>query len=184
MKIAITGHRPNKLGNDYNLISPLIIAIKEEIKSIVEIYAVECMEKNEELRLITGMALGIDTLFARIAVELHIPFIAAVPFRGQENRWVQSSIDEYYSLLKLASKIVCTDTGKVFEDINVGKFLSEPRTEFSGHKMQKRNEWMVNNCDRLIAVWDGTGGGTANCIRYAESIGKEIVRINPLEIAA
>lgn len=28
MKIAITGHRPNKLNNDYDLTSPLIRRIK------------------------------------------------------------------------------------------------------------------------------------------------------------
>ena len=48
--------------------------------------------------------------------------------------------------------------------------------------MQERNEWMVNNCDVLIAVWDGTSGGTANCVKYAESLQLDIRRINPKEL--
>ena len=46
-------------------------------------------------------------------------------------------------------------------------------------KMQTRNEWMVNHCDKLIAVWNGSDGGTGNCVNYAKSINKEIIYINP-----
>jgi len=48
--------------------------------------------------------------------------------------------------------------------------------------MQKRNEYMVDNADIVIAVWDGTKGGTCNCVRYAKKLGKDIVIINPKEI--
>jgi uncharacterized phage-like protein YoqJ len=44
--------------------------------------------------------------------------------------------------------------------------------------MQKRNEWMVDNCNMLITVWDGASGGTANCVRYAKHTDKKIIRIN------
>ena len=40
--------------------------------------------------------------------------------------------------------------------------------------MQLRNEAMVNDCDLLLALWNGTSGGTANCIRYANSVKREI----------
>ena len=45
--------------------------------------------------------------------------------------------------------------------------------------MQKRNEYMVDLTDKVIAVWDGSKGGTGNCVRYAEKCGKEIIRILP-----
>ena len=48
--------------------------------------------------------------------------------------------------------------------------------------MQKRNEEMVDRCDLLIGVWDGSKGGTYNCINYAIDHGREIVRINPTEL--
>jgi len=38
---------------------------------------------------------------------------------------------------------------------------------------------MVDNCDKLVAVWDGTKGGTSHCVGYAKKQGKEIIRINP-----
>ena len=36
--------------------------------------------------------------------------------------------------------------------------------------------------DKLIAVWNGSNSGTANCVHYAESRGKNIIYINPNNI--
>ena len=42
----------------------------------------------------------------------------------------------------------------------------------------KRNEWMVDNSRRLIAVYTGAPGGTKATIQYAEKHGSEIVLID------
>jgi len=35
---------------------------------------------------------------------------------------------------------------------------------------------MVDNCDKLIAIWNGDyKSGTGNCVKYAEKMGKEIL---------
>ena len=109
------------------------------------------------------MALGIDQWAANIAIKLNIPFIAAIPFVGQESKWPPSSQKIFSSLLKKASKQIIVSEGGYASD-----------------KMQIRNQWMVDNCDLLIAVWDGTQGGTGNCVKYAEAVNKKILRINPL----
>ena len=51
--------------------------------------------------------------------------------------------------------------------------------EYKPWLMQKRNEYMVDLADKVIAVWDSSKGGTANCVKYAEKVGKEIIRIEP-----
>jgi hypothetical protein len=38
--------------------------------------------------------------------------------------------------------------------------------------MQIRNEWMVDHCTHVAALWDGSPGGTGNCIRYVRKIGR------------
>ena len=48
--------------------------------------------------------------------------------------------------------------------------------------MQKRNEYMVDKCDILLAVWDGSAGGTNNCVKYARKLDKEIIIIDPRKI--
>ncbi len=115
----------------------------------------------QPIKIITGMALGIDTFAAEIAIDLQIPFIAAVPFVGQEFAWPLKQADHYRALLKKAQEV---------------KIVTEGR--YSGWKMQKRNEWMVDNSDKLIVVWDGKSVGTRNCVNYAD--GKiDIIYIDP-----
>ena len=45
--------------------------------------------------------------------------------------------------------------------------------------MNGRNLWMTEHASRLIAVFDGSAGGTANTVRYAEERGLTVVRIHP-----
>lgn len=163
MKIAITGHRPNKLGNDYDLTSDLIQNIEHEIvKNLLKLCPKDT-EFKDYFIFITGMALGIDTLFAKMAIDMNIPFIAAIPFHGQQLKWSKNSIQIYADII---SNIFC--------DVKVVS-----NGTYAPYKMQIRNQWMVDNCDILIAVWDGSSGGTKNCVEYAKKQGKEIIFINP-----
>lgn len=45
--------------------------------------------------------------------------------------------------------------------------------------MNARNHYMVKRCDHLIGAWNGSPGGTRNCWRYAEKVGRS--RENLLE---
>jgi len=151
--VAFTGHRPNKLGG-YKLPNPTYVYVCQQIeKTLIQ-------EKPDET--IVGMALGIDQWAANICHKLGIPFTAAVPFLGQEKAWPESSQRTYHKLLKLAKEVVIVCEG-AYDPI----------------KMQRRNEWMVDRCNKLIAVWDQTPGGTGNCVKYAQSVNKDIIYINP-----
>lgn len=167
MRIAITGHRPNKLGNDYDLTSLLVLSVKKEIINILEAIVLNknYLDKGE-ITLITGMALGIDTLFAKIAIEQNIPFIAAIPCKDQEKMWLQKHKDIYNKI--------------IINDLCTPHYVS--LTQYNEKCMNERNEWMVDNCDLLIAVWDGTSGGTANCIKYAVKKKKQIIYIDLKEL--
>lgn len=153
MIVAFTGHRPNKIGG-YKIPNPIYDHIASEIKKALK-------EINPE-RAISGMALGVDQWAAEICVELGIPFIVAIPFVGQESIWPQDSQDKYRRLLDKAeeTKIICEGG-------------------YAAKKMQIRNKWMIDNCDVLIAVWNGTNGGTGNAVKYAQEINRKIYRINP-----
>lgn len=153
MIIAATGHRPPKIGG-FKIPNPTYNYIREETRRILQ-------EKQPE-KAISGMALGFDTLFADVCVELEIPFIAAVPFRGQQNVWPQESRRKYAELLEKAVEVVIVSDGG-----------------YSPPKMQIRNEWMVNNSSVMLSCWDGSSGGTNNCVQYAYSQNKEVIIIDP-----
>lgn len=153
MIVAFTGHRPDKLGG-YKLPNPTYLYVCRQIE--------KTLKELQPEKVISGMALGVDQWAANIAHKLGIPFIAAVPFKGQESMWPAASQSIYNNLIKRAGEVVYVCPGS-----------------YSAAKMQTRNEWMVDRCDKLIAIWDGTSGGTGNCVAYAQQIGKSIIRINP-----
>ena len=97
------------------------------------------------------MALGWDQALARATLELKIPFHAYIPFSGQETAWPSTSQNAYHALLDCASDLmICSPSG------------------YSAQKMQIRNQRMVDDCTDILALWDGSSGGTANCIAYAD----------------
>jgi uncharacterized phage-like protein YoqJ len=153
MIVAFTGHRPDKLGG-YKLPNPTYQFVCQQIE--------QALKELQPEKVISGMALGVDQWAANIAHKLGIPFIAAVPFTGQEKAWPAPSQKTFNTLIKLASEVVIVSEGG-----------------YAAYKMQIRNEWMVDRCDKLIAIWDGTPGGTGNCVKYAQSKNKEIFYINP-----
>lgn len=155
--IAGIGHRPNKLGNDYRLTGELTKKISQAVFNIFNI------ERPTEI--ISGMAQGFDQILAICAIKSNIPFIAAVPFEGQEFNWPEESQRLYKKILKRANKV---------------EVICPPG--YSAYKMQERNKWMCVEADKILACWDGTSGGTENCLIYAQKIGKPIIRINPREL--
>lgn len=137
--IAGTGHRPDKLGGYNN-------AVLKRLTDLARAY----LKRETPDFVISGMALGWDTALAVAAIELDLKLIAAVPFKGQESRWQKVDRDTYQHILTQCHlvEIVCSGG-------------------YSAEKMQTRNAWMVDNCNILAALWDGTKGGTGNCLEYA-----------------
>lgn len=138
--LGVTGHRPPKLGG-----------YSAEAQGLLFLFAMGWLESSRPDHLISGIALGWDAATAEACVALNIPFTAAVPFDGQESRWPQASILVYRRLLQSADKVVCVNPGP-----------------YAPWKMQARNEWVVDQSARMAAIWDGTKGGTANCVAYIE----------------
>jgi len=48
---------------------------------------------------------------------------------------------------------------------------------YAAWKMQRRNEAMVDACTHVLALWDGSSGGTENCVKYAEKKRKPIINL-------
>jgi uncharacterized phage-like protein YoqJ len=153
--LAGTGHRPDKLNNEYSLQGPCSDFLRNKIKLYFELL--------KPKRIISGMALGFDQLFALVALEQSIPVMAAIPCDNQEKIWPSQSQKLYQSILD--NPLVKTKI------ISPGSYTKQ--------KMSIRNEWMVDNSDAVLAVWDGSNGGTANCVKYAEKVKKLIYKINP-----
>lgn len=152
MQIAFTGHRPDKLGGYAH--NPTHDYVNKKLT--------EWVSRFPTATFITGMALGVDQMAARVCEQLKVPFIAAVPFLGQENTWDEASRKEYDRLLMVAKEVV---------------FVCKPG--YSPEKLHARNRWMVDRADMLIAVHDGSPGGTLSCMDYARKKRLDIITIQP-----
>lgn len=161
---AFTGHRPDKLGGyDWEVLSnhPVIGIMTYEIKRLVEMQGVN--------RFICGGALGVDQVAFEVCDELkrtiypHLYLILAMPFEKQDANWFRyDDISRLHSQRARANELILVDELGHHAYTVSGV---QPKIYHPG-KMQKRNEWMVDNSKYLIAVHDGSGGGTSNCIHY------------------
>jgi uncharacterized phage-like protein YoqJ len=151
---AGTGHRPPTLGLDYSEQSDSLLRelSKQEIDKITDF--------SEG---ISGMATGFDMALAEAFIELRIPFIAAVPFNGMEKVWPASGQKRFNDILAKAKKVVV-----VCDGYN------------ANWKYYQRDKWMVDNADKVIALWNKTfkaKSGTGITIKYALSKNKPIHNI-------
>ena len=166
-EIALTGHRPNKLGG-YNLKSPAYQILRQTLAE--EIINNSLIYKH--IICHSGMALGADTIWAlaindaRTVLGNHqIEFIADIPCPEQPRLWHQNDQQLWKILVDSADKKI------IYAD------------HYSPKAMMQRNIGMIDNCDLLIAVYNGDkSGGTAQSVKYARSKNKTIKIIDPKSI--
>ena len=150
--VCFSGHRPEKLEISENEVKKLLE--QAIINSIKEGYTV----------FITGMARGVDIWAAEIVLKekkiyKNIELICAVPVEGFENnrsekeRWIYN---------------------KIISEANTVLYIS---SHYNKYCFQLRNKYMVDNSSKLIAVYNGSCGGTRNTINYAKKKGIKIESI-------
>jgi uncharacterized phage-like protein YoqJ len=143
MRYAVTGHRPTKLfrDNPYSLdnYNKLLAFAKELLQNA----------DPNKVTILTGMALGWDMAIAEACVLKGIPFEAYVPCKDQHKVWKSQFFQaKYLEIISHAKEI---------------HLLSE---KYTRDCMQKRNEAMADAADCLLALWDGSSGGTGNMVQY------------------
>lgn len=155
MKIALTGHRPQRLfGN--NLKNGKWQKISEWIKTT--------LVQNGCTVAYSGMASGSDMLFALSVKEIkesgiNMDLRLVFPCNGYGSK----SKDKRY--LSWRREIIDASDERIFMHENWCSTCDDDR-----------DRYMVDNCDKLIAIFDGiNAGGVYKTIQYAKSIGKEVI---------
>jgi len=161
--VTFTGHRPNKLGG-YTIKSEINLKLKDALLKKVEELILEGYN-----RFISGGALGWDFMAFWVVHILqkkypHIKNILAIPFEKQFIRWSDEQQMWFKKMLNVADEVVDVSLLPVYDSKEAPKL---PYSDFSNKKMQKRNEYMVDHSAVVLACYDGTKGGTHNCVTYA-----------------
>ena len=144
-----TGHRPQKLPFRFNENDERCTLLKQRLNALIR----EKIESGTDV-FVTGMAIGVDTYAAEEVLSLkkefpHVSLEAIVPCKNQASKWNDKQVPRYNDLLKKCDKVV---------------ILQE---NYTADCMQKRNRYMVERSDCVIAVWDGNGSGTGSTVKYA-----------------
>lgn len=149
--VAFTGHRPNKLPGGWN----------GDGGKLAEWLGQKLFDDGVKY-VIVGGALGIDQIAMQAAkmAGCHITLIE--PFPGFWRKWPEHRIEEYMELKYSTPKS------------HIKMMYADEEESYSAWKMQKRNQDMVDRATEVWAYWDGSQGGTCNCVRYAVNQGKQV----------
>ncbi len=116
---------------------------------------------------ITGGAVGLDSLAASFAMAHNIKLWLILPFpHGVMSKfWTQAQRDVLERSIKYCDK------------------FSVLSPVYDKSIYLRRNERMVDLSDIVAAFWDGSPGGTGNCVRYAQSVSKRMIRFSDFSSA-
>jgi uncharacterized phage-like protein YoqJ len=146
--LGVTGHRPKALGlGAFEPKHPLW----QEAYRFVQL----SIERHGATRLVSGGALGFDMIAGKAAIESDIALELALPFPGYDKTWSDGDKRRLRWLTDRASS---------------WHFVCPPG--YDPKKYQTRNEYIVDNSDYLLALFNGRPSGTKNCLEYAKRAGK------------
>lgn len=159
---CFTGHRPQSLPFRYNEKDIRCVNLKQRLNEEI----LRMINQNGVSHFISGMALGVDTYAAEIILALKKQWIqltleCAVPCESQAIKWKERDRKRYFRIIEKADKETII------------------QTQYTNGCMEKRNRYMVEHSDYVIAVWDGSPSGTGKTVRYAQARNKPVIIINP-----
>lgn len=116
---------------------------------------------------LTCLAIGADSLFAKLVLQHHGSIEAVLPFPGYEARLQAHNRSNHRWLLDRASRVVIL-----------------PRESTDEESYFEAGKKVVDLADLVIAVWDGKPakglGGTADIVEYARQRKKALVHLDPV----
>ena len=143
-KVGVTGHRDLKKNS--------LIYYKKQVYSLL----VNLKRKHTHLIIYSPLSDGADRLIVKEGIKLDIPFVVIMPMSKDKyiSDFDSSSLKEFNTLVSQAQEIITTPNCPNKRDLQY---------EFCGH-------YIADNCDSLIALWDGRYigliGGTGEIVKY------------------
>ena len=165
--IGVCGHR--------HLPHEGIAAITAKIQAF---YQAEVTRSGaERITIMSSLAVGSDTLCAKLALDSGLRLIVPLPMKALEyrNDFPEPLASEYDCLLSIADQVFVVDAQEPV-----------PPNPQRGFYYRQAGIYVVKHCDVLLAVWDGNerdsadGAGTWETVKLARGYGKEIKHIEAL----
>lgn len=126
--------------------------------------------KHENLNVISAIAEGADTILAEKAIELNIPLDIVRPFEEYAMDFATPSAKQRYERLR---SIARSETILNYSRRSDAAYLAGMH-------------WIVDNCNLLVAVWDGSAarglGGTGDAVERGVSMNLDWIHIDVVNL--
>jgi ribonuclease HI/uncharacterized phage-like protein YoqJ len=161
--LLVTGHKPPEIGG----YGPNETA-NRVLDKLTEIIAAK-KQLHADLRVITGLGLGVEQLGAQAALAAGVPFTAVLPYPDQHKVWPKPSQDAYVRLLDQAD----------------GEVLLQATTpesrQAAGGALNRKNAWLARHAAEAVVVWDGNETFLGKVIRSLQDhLGEADVWVVPV----
>ncbi|MBQ3379798.1 MAG: DUF1273 family protein [Clostridia bacterium] len=165
---CFSGHRPKAFPWKYDESAPQCVWLKGRIANEIEKAVADGFT-----RFIAGGAAGVDMWCAEAVIDFKrthnrddISLVLAIPFLNYAVYFSEKEKARLVKIIEASDERILTS--------------SEEDKSHAVRKYYKRNEYMVDNSQRLIAVFEpdlSTKGGTKYTVEYAKKVGVEVVTI-------
>jgi hypothetical protein len=160
-RVAVTGHRALRSQETIYFVRR---AFQTQLSHLQRVH-------SEGLIAISGLAEGADTIFAQVAIALHIPLDTIAAYAGQLMDFPPGAVRDEYIRLCACSRSIHT----------------LPFSRRSNEAYMAMGYKLVDSCDLLVAAWDGlparAKGGTGDVVAYALLQRRPIVHIHTVHHA-
>ena len=124
---------------------------------------IENLIKTGTKRFLCGMAIGFDLKCAQAVAVLKakydIQLVACLPCANQSERFSEKNKRLYNEMLSASDEVI----------------ILEP--EYKSGCMQRRDRYLVDNCDVLVSFLRRNSGGTHYTVNYAKKMNKKIIEL-------
>ena len=158
--LCFSGHRSDRLPQSNEEMEKLKVRLWEEIDKAIE---------DGVDTFYVGVCYGWDLLCAeavlkrkrviKLADPKIIKLIAVVPYEEQAKNWKESDREIYYDILAQCDEVITLNT------------------RYTQGCYHERNRYMVDHSNKLICYYDGSSGGTAYTVKYAEQKQLQIINL-------
>lgn len=161
MRACVTGYRPDKLTWKYDENDIKCILLKQTLALVIAKVVGDGVD-----HFYSGMAEGVDTYFAEEVynyskkMNKEIKLTCVIPHKRQCYKWSKEAKERYYKILEKSEMVLINE-------------------EYTRSCFYERNQYMVDNVDVVIAVFDGKKGGTLQTVKYALKKDKKVICVNP-----
>jgi ribonuclease HI len=164
--LAVFGHRPPELGGYGD--NPMAKAVQDRLTEILTAKR----QLHPDLQVLSGLALGAETLGAEAALDAGVPLVAVQPFPEPDAVWPRASRDRYARLLDGAAARVLLE-----------RAAPDSKPKAAG-ALARRDAWLARQADEAVVVWDGRDPALGKLVRTLEDrLGDDVWIVDPDEVS-